>query len=195
MSLRAQRKAETHAQIAAAARALLEEQGFEGTTFRAIARRAGVSVGTVHNYAGSKAQLVVDLLVDDLEQTIAAGLQTLPPPPLIGQLMHLFSGFLHLYAAHPALARTYIKESMFASDPAFGRYLQLTAGFAVRLGGLAEASGQLREGVAPLLAGQLLLDSYLSVVVLFLRDEVPSVPLAQAALQQRLIAILELLGP
>ena len=148
-------------------------------------------MGTVHNYAGSKAALVVDLLVDDLQATIRERTATLPPPPLIDQLLHLYVGFLEQYAAHPALARTYIKESVFAPTGAFDRYMQLTANFVAQIAELCARSGELRPEVDPLLAAQILFDSYLSVVVLFLRTEECDVGLATAALRGRLTAILD----
>lgn len=193
MSLREQRKADTHAQIASAARALLEERGLEGTTFRAIAQRAGVSVGTVHNYAGSKARLVVDLFVDDLEQVIAERTQTLPDVGLIAQMMHFFDGFLRLYAAHPGLSRTYIKESIFAPDDSYQRYLELSMRFVARLGDLVARSGQLRDSVDPMLAAQLLFDNYLGVVVVWLRAESPEVEAVEAMLEGRLETLLGLM--
>jgi len=58
---------ETRDRIATAARATFGERGFEGTTIRAVAARAGVDPALVHHYFGTKQQLfiaVMDLPID-----------------------------------------------------------------------------------------------------------------------------------
>src|SRR5688572_27795937 len=102
MANRVRNKADKQARIASAARALFEERGFEATTIRAIADRAGVATGTVLLYGASKAELLFALFVDELEDTIDAQEATLDrSAPLADQLVHLLSGPLARYAAHP----------------------------------------------------------------------------------------------
>lgn len=55
--MRDETKAKRQAQIAAAAYALLEEKGFQGTSMLAIARRAKASNETLYNWYGDKAGL------------------------------------------------------------------------------------------------------------------------------------------
>ena len=58
---------ETRGRIAAAARALFAERGFEGASIRAVAAGAGVDPALVHHYFGTKQQLfleAVDFPVD-----------------------------------------------------------------------------------------------------------------------------------
>jgi AcrR family transcriptional regulator len=50
---------DTRERILAAARAIFAELGFEGTTVRAVAGRAGVDPALVHHYFGSKQRLFV----------------------------------------------------------------------------------------------------------------------------------------
>ena len=50
---------DTREQVVSAARALFAEQGFEATSMRAIARRAGVDPRMVHHWFGSKAELLL----------------------------------------------------------------------------------------------------------------------------------------
>lgn len=57
----------TRDRIAAAARGAFGERGFEGTTIRAVAVKAGVDPALVHHYFGTKQQLfiaVMDLPID-----------------------------------------------------------------------------------------------------------------------------------
>jgi TetR/AcrR family transcriptional regulator, regulator of cefoperazone and chloramphenicol sensitivity len=59
---RQRQAAATRARMLAAARRLLAEQGYAGTTVDAIARRAGVAVQTVYAAFGSKRGIVAELL-------------------------------------------------------------------------------------------------------------------------------------
>lgn len=195
MGLRDDKKATTRDAIHRAARSLLAEEGFEATTMRAVARRAGVSVGTVHNYVGSRVELVVDLFVDDLERVIVQRSLTLPDAPLVERLLHYFTGFFELYAAHPALSRTYVTEAVFAPEAAFGKYVEVTVAFLARLAAEVRATRELREEVDPFLAAQLCFDTYIGTVVFFLREATPDPDAAAAALRHRLEAVLGLMRP
>jgi AcrR family transcriptional regulator len=181
--------------VARAARDLIEEQGFEALTMRALAARADVSVGTVQNVVGSRVHLVVELFVDDLEAAWAGQEATLPAGPLLERLLHLHVGFFRLYAARPALARTYVKEAVFSPEEAFRRYLDLTVRFVARLAALIVESGELRAEVPPPLAAQIVFDTYLGAVIFLLRQEQPDAPAAAEALRARLADTLAVLRP
>lgn len=192
---RARRRAESHERVARAARDLIEEEGFEALTMRALAARADVSVGTVQNVVGSRVHLVVELFVDDLEAAWAGQEATLAPGPLLERLLHLLVGFFRLYAARPALARTYVKEAVFSPEEVFRRYLDLTVRFVARLAELIVASGELRAEVPPPLAAQIVFDTYLGTVIFLLREAAPDADLAEDALRVRLAATLDLMRP
>jgi TetR/AcrR family transcriptional regulator, regulator of cefoperazone and chloramphenicol sensitivity len=68
---RRRQAAETRARILAAARALLAEHGYAGTTAEAIAHQAGVAVQTVYAAFGSKRGILAELL-RGAQQTPAA---------------------------------------------------------------------------------------------------------------------------
>lgn len=53
---------DTKADILQAARACFDERGYDGTSLREIARRAGVDAALIHHYFGSKATLFADLM-------------------------------------------------------------------------------------------------------------------------------------
>ena len=68
----------TRAAIAAAAQELFLERGYDGTTMRAVAERAGVSVGNAYYYFASKEHLVqafYDTVQVDHARAAAAGLE------------------------------------------------------------------------------------------------------------------------
>jgi AcrR family transcriptional regulator len=61
-SPRKRRKAESHARILAAARALFMERGYEATTARDIAERAGMSAGALFLHFKSKADVLKTII-------------------------------------------------------------------------------------------------------------------------------------
>ncbi|WP_374471489.1 TetR/AcrR family transcriptional regulator [Phenylobacterium sp.] len=67
---RVQREA-TRNRVLNAARDLFETQGYEGTTIREIARRAGVSVGSVFTTFASKGEILSQVMQDRLEPLYA----------------------------------------------------------------------------------------------------------------------------
>lgn len=191
MSLRRRHRQQTRDAVFDAARALLDEQGVEGLTFRAIADRAGVSVGTVANHAGTKAELVVGLLVDDLGAAIAAHAAPPATDDVIADLTERFRGFFTLYARRPRLARRTVVEAAFAPPEAYAPYLALTLGFVDDLARWLDARGALRSNVPADVAARIVFDAYIGVVILYLREAAPQVDRGLAGLR----ATLERLRP
>jgi AcrR family transcriptional regulator len=60
----------TRAQILGAARDALREDGYPGTTMRAVAERAGVQLSLVHYHFGSKRGLLAAVLEDENERLL-----------------------------------------------------------------------------------------------------------------------------
>ncbi|MGV9669666.1 TetR/AcrR family transcriptional regulator [Gordonia sp. NPDC003504] len=60
---------ETRTAILTAAREIFAERGFERTTMRAIASRAGVDAALIHHYFGTKDTLTVEALRPDIDPT------------------------------------------------------------------------------------------------------------------------------
>lgn len=195
MGTREAKKAATRTAIFEAARALIEEHGAEAVTMRALAERAGVSVGTAHNYAGSRTQLIVELFVDELQGVMDRKTASLPDGALVDRLLHVFSGLFEVYAARPALARTYVTGAVFAPDDVFVHYQELTMTFIGVLADIVETSGELREDVAPMLAARLCFDTYIGVAVPFLRSDAPDVVAYRSLLRGLLLEVLALMRP
>lgn len=192
-------KEDKRARVEAAARALFAERGFEGTTVRAIAERAGVATGTVLLYGESKTELLCSLFVSELTEVVQQASETLPPGSLVDQLEHLLGAFLERYASHPALARVYVKETMFASgSEAAARYESLTLGFIGQLGQVVAARTDLRPGVDAYAVGAASFAIYLLHVVDLLRSDPVDLPRVRASLRsalERLLAGVFLLSP
>lgn len=63
-------KAARRAAILAAARAMIDDVGFDGVTMSGLAKRAGLAKGTLYLYVASKEELFLALFVDELEALV-----------------------------------------------------------------------------------------------------------------------------
>ncbi|WP_348809897.1 TetR family transcriptional regulator [Gordonia oleivorans] len=73
---------ETRAAILTAARELFADRGFERTTMRAIASRAGVDAALIHHYFGNKNALTVEALRPAIDPSTVFGGLTVDMPGL-----------------------------------------------------------------------------------------------------------------
>src|ERR1041384_685267 len=69
---RAQNKQAIRNRIVKAALSLFQTKGFEGTTTRAIARKAGIAEGTVFNYFKTKEDIALYFFEHEVEHAVAA---------------------------------------------------------------------------------------------------------------------------
>ena len=78
--------AEKRARIIAVARACFSEQAYEDTTTAEIARRAGVSEGTIFHHFGTKRGLLVAVAENyalDMARSVLGGLEEFDPPAIL----------------------------------------------------------------------------------------------------------------
>src|SRR6266480_6441491 len=69
---RAQNKAAIRKRIVTAALSLFQTKGFDATTTKAIARKAGIAEGTVFNYFKSKEDIALHFFEQEVDQAIAS---------------------------------------------------------------------------------------------------------------------------
>lgn len=134
---------QTKATIIDAALALFEEGGYEATTMRAIAERAGVSVGNAYYYFDSKEQLVQGFYDRAAEQHLGASVERLDGVADLAsrvtvhleswfELMqhhHQFAGEFFRTAADPTSPMSpFSKESGPARDAAVARWRHVVDG-------------------------------------------------------------------
>ncbi len=79
--LRARQKEDRRNRIVTSAKALFRQLGFEKTTIEGIAEAAGVSGVTVHNYYGTKAGVLLALVIESDKLLIEKLEATLPEEP------------------------------------------------------------------------------------------------------------------
>jgi len=143
---RALRKQATARAVLASARAEFERVGYDAASLRAIARRAGVSAGTVIHHHGDKRDLLHAALFDDLEATLTRVLARLGDGPLEAQLGRLTKGVFGYYLERPGLSRTLLAHSLFADPPWAERFSAQVASVHAAIAGLgasARARGEL----------------------------------------------------
>src|SRR5438477_3337935 len=72
MGKREQNKATMRKRIVTAALSLFQTKGFDATTTRAIARKAGIAEGTVFNYFRTKEDIALHFFEQEVDQAIAS---------------------------------------------------------------------------------------------------------------------------
>ncbi len=113
-------KREKAARIRDAALALLREKGFEATTTREVAERAGVAAGTLFLYVKTKDELVDFVFREEIARVCAARFASLRRGDVVGELMHLYEGLLELYARDRDLSRLLLRHALFARQGSDG---------------------------------------------------------------------------
>jgi len=188
---RARQKAQTRRNVLEAARTLFRERGFEGATARAIAGRAGVSVGTVFVHFGDKQGLLEACLEDHIERVLDHAFATVPQGDVVSELVYVSGRLFESYARDPGLSRVLVKEAVFrapleAGEPVRGggQRARLGAWMNERLARAVEG-GELAGGVDPSQVFFSFFALYLAVLAAGLRGDVPFA--AQEALLESLL--------
>src|SRR6188508_2991033 len=88
--LRARQKHDKRERLRAAAWELFTEKGYDATSTREIAERAGIATGTLFLYAKDKADLLFLVFEHRITEAVEAGFRTLPATGLRDQVLHLF---------------------------------------------------------------------------------------------------------
>lgn len=161
--LRARQKADKRERLRAAAWELFTTQGFDDTTTREVAERAGVAAGTLFLYASDKADLLFLVFEHRLAETVDDAFRALPRGSLKHQLLFLFGRVFEMYEKSPDLARKFVKELPGANGPNAERVNGMTFVFLQRLAAVVEEAakrGELREDVPALLAARTIFAIY-----------------------------------
>jgi AcrR family transcriptional regulator len=97
-----------------AARELFVTRGYDDTTTREIALRAGVGMGTVFTYADNKRDLLFLIANEDLEQiTQKSESEISSDSSLMTNLMVVFGNHYRYFMQQPELSRLMLREMLF----------------------------------------------------------------------------------
>jgi AcrR family transcriptional regulator len=111
---REKNKIEKLQRIREAARELFVQKGFDETTTREIAIRAGVGIGTVFTYAENKRDLLFLVANDDLDEvTRKAEASVSEDAACLENLLIVFRHHYKFFAAQPSLSRFLLREMTF----------------------------------------------------------------------------------
>jgi AcrR family transcriptional regulator len=114
---RERQKQQTRQIILEAAKELFETLGYDKTTIRAVAKYAGVGVGTVMSHFKDKASLLSAALVGDWRQTVELAMTTMPQEANYrDQLLYSAKIFFEYYTRRPSLSRNLLKEALFSPE-------------------------------------------------------------------------------
>ena len=116
---RAQNKAAIRKRIVAAALNLFRAKGFEATTTRAIARKAGIAEGTVFNYFRTKEDIALTFFEQEVDHAIAAvrANPRLRKAPLEEKLFALVQSQLEFLAPHERFIGAALVETLKPASP------------------------------------------------------------------------------
>lgn len=154
---RADQKRDTREKIREAAWELFTTIGYDDTTTKAIAERAGVAAGTVFVHAPDKEDLLHLVMHDRLLRATEERFERLPDAPLVDQLMFVFDGVFRMYAEHPGVAAAFVQRVPMARGPNAQRVSAVTYAFFGRIAGLvaaAQARGEVTAAVDPMQCAQ-----------------------------------------
>ena len=178
MSLRQRHKADRLGAIKAAARALFAEHGFEATTTREIAKRAGVGVGTVFLHAPTKGALLAMVFAEDIPVVYQRAFAELPEElPFLDAVTQVFGSLFAFYAQNRGLARVFAKELSFLDPVADRQVTAINIDFGLRLARVvarAQARGELDPELSPLAVASNLFASYYLALLLWLSGQLPN---------------------
>ena len=133
-----------------AARELFIAKGFDDTTTREIAIRAGVGLGTVFVYAANKRDLLFLIVNDELENiTKEAEASISEQASLLENLLDVSRRHYEFFRRQPALSRLVLREMVFYDAGAQASRFQKTRERLIELIGKAVTLAIMQESTSP----------------------------------------------
>ena len=111
VGVREESKRERRDRITMAARNMFAERGYDATTLRQVAERAGLGLGTLFNYISDKRDLIY--LVFNQEASIACDASLAAPRPwqsFIEKILGMVEPNYRLFGSEPVLSRILLSE-------------------------------------------------------------------------------------
>lgn len=198
--LRERNKADKLQKIRAAARELFIENGYESTTVRDIAQRAGVGLGTLFAYAADKRDLLFLIFNDELEAVTASAFQAAKPElSFLDQLVAVFRKNYEFFGRQPALSRFMLRElTFYVSAPETNRFHAIRERLQNDLAVLvtqAKAEKRLATNADPALIARVLAAAYAIEIRRWVGDDKPNLTQGIAALREVLQLLITGLEP
>lgn len=198
--LRERNKRDKLSRIRAAALELFVSKGFDDTTTREIATRAGVGLGTVFVYAETKRDLLFLLVNDDLEDCIRRSVAAVQAEnSLHARLMAVMRIHFEYFGRLPVLSRQALREMYFYQEgKQSARFLATRAGLGRLMQDLVEravAARLIQTDAAPDDVTRVLFAIYQVELRRWLVSEEPDLETGLADLGRQLLIVLSGLAP
>jgi len=198
--LRERNKRDKLSRIRAAALELFVSKGFDDTTTREIAARAGVGLGTVFVYAETKRDLLFLLVNDDLEDCIRRSVAAAQAEhSLYARLMAVMRIHFEYFGRLPVLSRQALREMYFYQEgKQSARFLATRAGLGRLMQDLVEravAARLIQTDAAPDDVTRVLFAIYQVELRRWLVSEEPDLETGLAGLGRQLLIVLNGLAP
>lgn len=192
---RSEQKANTREKVLRAALDVFSEHGYEAASTALIAKKAGVSHGTVFVVAPTKESLAVAAFEDAIRARVVNAFLSAPEPaPIERKLEHVFTSLFDYYAANPPLSRALLKHLTFLHDPDAQKQYRGLVGefiFAIeRRFAQPEVFCRLLKDVSTIDAAQMCFAVYLFSLLMLLNDAFPDRKTHAATFRRQLNATL-----
>ena len=149
LGLRERNKIEKLRRITDAARTLFVAKGFDDTTTREIALRAGVGLGTIFVYAQNKRDLLFLIINDQLDAVTKTAQEAIDPAAsLIDNLLTVAKLHYRFFGEQPALSRLVLREMVFYDSGAQAGRFQSTRQHLIELFGRAVEVAKMQQGIS-----------------------------------------------
>ncbi len=124
--LRERNKLDKLRRIKDAASELFVLKGYDDTTTREIAVRAGVGLGTVFVYAATKRDLLFLIVNEDLQRVVEKAASAVRPDrPMLENLLRVFRLHYRYFGQEPTLSRLALREmSFYDTGPEAQKFLK-----------------------------------------------------------------------
>jgi AcrR family transcriptional regulator len=149
MVTRQEQKTETRLKLLEIARQLFDENGFEATSMREIAKTSGLAVGSLFVHFENKTDLLAALLSSDLVEVMAEAERL--GKKLSSPLSRLFNNsqlLLNFYAQKVELSKVLLREVLLLTKTSRPELTKLTEGYLGLIGqeiSLAQQSGEIKH--------------------------------------------------
>ena len=113
-TIRQKQKIETRNLILKTAKELFLDRGYEKTTMRDIAKKAGLGTGTAFTHFPDKISLLAATLYNDIEEALSQAFESMPSnSSIVEMLVHSVRTIYEHFAKTPQLSKTLLKETLF----------------------------------------------------------------------------------
>ncbi|MCP4105504.1 MAG: TetR/AcrR family transcriptional regulator [Desulfobacteraceae bacterium] len=143
---REKQKAQTRALILETARNMFDELGYEKTTLRKVAAKAGISHGAILKHFENKSDILACALYDVIKKQGEKAFDSVPENATVQeQFLYIAEQLFRYYSLNPGLSSTLIKHNLFITGEWATKFDEQTGRFMDKLTDLIEQAKKRKE--------------------------------------------------